>query len=308
MGSKSGRYTTAAKESLQEMKYEGIIIRPPSEAGSLLLQVSVGCSHNRCTFCPTYKNERFRIKTFPEIEEDILEAGKRLKVKRIFLCDGDALIIPQPRLVAIISFIREIIPGVERIACYANAMSILRKSSADLEALRHLGLKMIYLGVESGDETVLNQVVKGVNVQQMIQAGRRVKEAGLILSVTVILGIGGVERSIEHALHSAQILTDIDPDYVGALTLMLVPGTPLHNDYRRGLFVLPNAFGFLRELFLIICNASFTNCFFSANHASNYLPLRAHLPMEKGNALQMIDHVLAQGNSGMLRPEFLRAL
>jgi radical SAM superfamily enzyme YgiQ (UPF0313 family) len=290
------------------MKYEGMIIRPPSEADSLLLQVTVGCSHNRCTFCPTYKGERFRIKTFVEIEEDIQEAGKSLPRNRVFLCDGDALIIPQPRLLEILASIQKHVRGVERVGTYANAKSVLRKSPEDLAALHALGLRMVYMGVETGNAELLRTIVKGASVGQMIEAGRRIREAGMILSVTILLGIGGMERGIEHALDTARILTEIDPDFVGALTLMLVPGTPLYNDYTQGRFVLPDTFGFLKELLLIVRNASFTNCFFTSNHASNYLPVRARLPLDKDKTVRMIEHVLEQRNTGTLRPEFLRAL
>jgi radical SAM superfamily enzyme YgiQ (UPF0313 family) len=289
------------------MKYEGVIIRPPSEADSLLLQVTVGCSHNRCTFCPTYKGEKFKIKTFPEIEEDIRESA-RFRVRRIFLCDGDALIIPQDRLVGILASIREHHPQVERVGTYANAKSILRKSPEELARLKSPGLSMVYLGVESGNGEILRRIDKGASVEQMVLAGQKVKQAGMTLSVTILLGIGGIEKSNDHALDTANILTRIDPDFVGALTLMLVPGTALHQDYETGAFILPDRFGFLRELGLIIRHASFTNCFFTANHASNYLPIRARLPLERETTVALIEKVLVQKNPGHLRPEFSRAL
>lgn len=260
------------------MKYEGMIIRPPSEADSLLLQVTVGCSNNRCTFCPTYKDKKFRIKSDAEILEDIKEAGRYRQVPRVFLCDGDALIIPQKRLVDIMTAIGSTIKGVERIGTYANAKSILKKTPEELLELRKLGLKIVYMGVETGNEELLLAIHKKATYKQLVEAGRRVKDAGIDLSVTVLLGIGGIEHSIEHALDTARILTEIDPDYVGALTVMVVPGTPLHDDYLTGRFVLPDTFGFLRELELMIANSTFTNCFFTANHASNYLPIRARLP------------------------------
>jgi radical SAM superfamily enzyme YgiQ (UPF0313 family) len=290
------------------MKYEGIIIRPPSEAESLLLQITTGCSHNRCTFCPTYKGQRFRIKTFPEIEEDIREAGSGMSVRRVFLCDGDALIIPQPKLLEILVSIQKHIRGVERIGTYANVKSILKKSPEELEALRSMGLGMVYMGVETGNREFLRKIAKGADPAQMIEAGRRIRKAGMTLSVTILLGVGGLEGSIEHALDTAAILTEIDPDFVGALTLMLVPGTPLHDDFARGRFVLPDTFGFLRELMLIVKNASFTNCYFTSNHASNYLPIRARLPIEKDRTVRMIAQILEKNNSATLRPEYLRAL
>jgi radical SAM superfamily enzyme YgiQ (UPF0313 family) len=301
-------YNDHRKERSFTMKYEGMIIRPPSEADSLLLQVTVGCSHNRCTFCPTYKGEKFRIKTFAEIEEDIREAGRGMPERRVFLCDGDALIIPQNRLVDILACIRQHNSGVERIGTYANAKSILRKSPEDLNQLYEMGLRIIYLGIETGNDEILRKIKKGANAEQIIQAGRRIKNAGMILSVTILLGIGGIEKSIEHAFDTARILTEIDPDFVGALTLMLLPGTELSEDYNNGRFVLPDNFGFLRELSLIIRQTSFTNCFFTSNHASNYLPVRARLPMEKEKTIQMIEHILEQKNPRVLRPEYLRAL
>ena len=290
------------------MKYEGMIIRPPSEAHSLLLQVTVGCSHNRCSFCPTYKGGKFRIKSFPEIEEDILEAGRYRSVEKVFLCDGDALIIPQPRLMQILKAVRCHIQGVGRIGCYANAKSILRKSPEDLVQLREAGLKIVYLGVETGNEELLKRIDKGATRAQMIEAGRRIKNAGIQLSVTVLLGIGGIEKSIPHAFDTAGILTEIDPDYVGALTVMVVPGTPLYEDYTGGRFVLPDTFGFLRELEIMIARSDFTDCFFTSNHASNYLPIRARMPGEKDRTVRMIRHVIQSGDSRRLRPEYMRGL
>lgn len=290
------------------MKYEGNVIRPPSEAYSLLLQVTVGCSHNKCTFCSAYKGEKFRIKSREEILEDILEASQYRRVERVFLCDGDALIIPQPRLVEILELIRKHIRGVERVGLYANAKSILRKSVEELRQLKDLGLGICYLGVETGNEDILKAIHKGVTYDQMVAAGRRIKEAGIDLSATILLGIGGVEKSVEHALDTARILTDMDPDYVGALTVMVVPGTPLHDDYVAGRFVLPDTFGFLKELGLIIAHSNFTNCFFTANHASNYLPIRARMPEEKEATVAMIQRVIDEADKKVLRPEYLRGL
>lgn len=290
------------------MKYEGNIIRPPSEAYSLLLQVAVGCSHNRCSFCVTYKDVKFRIKSDEEILEDILEASRYRKVEKVFLCDGDALIIPQKRLVNILSLIREHIRGVERVGLYANAKSILRKSEEELRELKDLGLGIAYLGVETGNEELLKAIQKGATYAQLVEAGRRIKAAGITLSVTVLLGIGGVEGSVSHAMDTARILTDIDPDFVGALTVMVVPGTPLYDDYVHGRFVLPDTFGFLGELGLMIANSQFSDCFFTSNHASNYLPLRLRLPEKKEMAVSMIQRIIRESDTSVLRPEYLRGL
>ncbi len=290
------------------MDYEGFIIRPPSEAYSLLLQVTVGCSHNKCTFCATYRQKKFKIKPLEIIKKDLREARNYKGVEKVFLCDGDALIIPQPRLEEIIGLINENLPNTERISTYANAKSILRKSVDDLRKLRSMGLKMIYLGVETGNSQLLEKIHKGVTYEQMVEAGRRVKEAGIMLSVTILLGVGGIEKSVEHALDTAKILTDIDPDYAGALTLMLIPDTPLYDEYITGKFVMPDTFGYIKELYLIIANTNFTNCYFTSNHASNYLPIRAFLPRQKEKILKMISSVIEEKDSSKIRPEHLRGL
>lgn len=290
------------------MKYEGVIIRPPSEAGSLLLQVTVGCSHNKCTFCPTYKGERFRIKSFEEIEEDILEASGYGAIRRVFICDGDALIIPQKKLLPIIKSIKQNIKSVERIGTYANAKSILRKTPEELKELREAGISIAYLGVETGNEELLKKIRKGATYEQLVEGGRRIKDAGITLSVTVLLGIGGIEMSEAHAVDTARILTDIDPDYVGALTVMIVPGTQLYDEQVSGEFQLPDTFGFLEELRLMIEKSDFTDCFFTANHASNYLPIKARMPEEKEETLRTIQSVINSRNRRVLRPEFMRGL
>jgi len=290
------------------MDYEGFIIRPPSEAYSLLLQVTVGCSHNKCAFCGTYRQKKFKIKPLERIEKDLREASFYDDVGRVFLCDGDALIIPQPRLEEILRLINKNLPAIERVGTYANAKSILRKSVDELKILRELGLKIVYLGVETGNAELLQKIHKGVSYEQMVEAGRRVKEAGIALSVTVLLGLGGIDKSIEHAVDTARILTEMDPDFVGALTLMLIPETEMYDEYIAGRFVMPDKFGFIRELYLMIAHSTFTHCLFTSNHASNYLPIRAYLPREKERILKTIGSVLNQKDSRLLRPEHLRGL
>ncbi|MFZ1035977.1 MAG: radical SAM protein [Smithella sp.] len=290
------------------MDYEGLIIRPPSEAYSLLLQVTTGCSHNKCTFCGTYRQKKLKIKPLEQIKKDLREASSYDDVDKVFLCDGDALIIPQPRLEEILKLINDNLPNINRIGTYANAKSILRKSVDELKTLRSLGLKIIYLGVETGNVELLKKINKGVTYEQMVTAARRVKEAGIILSVTVILGLGGIEKSIEHARDTAKILTDIDPDFASALTLMFVPETELYEDYLAGRFVLPDKFGFIRELYLMIAESNFTNCYFTSNHASNYLSVKAYLPREKEKILEMISSVIKEEDLSRIRPEYLRGL
>jgi radical SAM superfamily enzyme YgiQ (UPF0313 family) len=290
------------------MKYEGAIYRPPSEANSLILQITVGCSHNRCTFCSSYKEKRFRIKTFQEIAEDIDEAARSgWSFERVFLADGDALIVPQSRLLKVLDYLREKLPGLKRVGIYANAKGVLRKTVDELRELKGAGLGIVYLGVESGDQVVLDRVRKGTTYERLVQAGGMVKEAGIKLSVTVLLGIGGRERSREHAIATGRILTEMDPDYVGALSLIIVPGTPLYEEIEKGEFVLPTPFELIEELRTMIAHTDMQGLFFS-NHASNYLPVKARMPTDKEATLQRIDEVLATRDPILLRPEHFRAL
>ena len=289
------------------MHYEGTCIRPPSEAYSILLQVTVGCSHNKCTFCGTYKDKRFRIKDDRIILSDILFASKYMKRQdRVFLMDGDALIIPQRRLMWILDRIREHLPWVKRVGAYANAKRIKMKSLDELIQVRENGLGILYLGVESGDEEILKGVHKGTSAESLIKMGRKVKDAGIKLSVTVLLGIAGRQRSLRHAKATGELLSAMDPNYVGALTVMLIPGTPLHEDYISGRFKVPTERELLQELREMIASTDLTRGLFFSNHASNYLPVRARLPKGKQEALDQIDAAL-RGEID-LRPEWMRAL
>ena len=289
------------------MHYEGNCIRPPSEAYSILLQVTVGCSHNKCTFCGTYTGKRFRIKEDRIILSDILFASKYMKRQdRVFLMDGDALIIPQKRLMWILDRIREHLPWVRRVGAYANAKSIKMKSPEELIQLKKNGLGILYLGVETGDAELLKEIRKGTSAEHLINMGRKVRNAGIKLSVTVLLGIAGRERSLEHARATGELLSAMDPNYVGALTVMLIPGTPLHEDFTSGKFELPDERGFLLELREMIAHTNLSRGLFFSNHASNYLPVKARLPKGKQQALDQIDGAL-KGKIG-LRPEWMRAL
>jgi radical SAM superfamily enzyme YgiQ (UPF0313 family) len=290
------------------LKYVGAIYRPPSEAYSLIIQATIGCNHNKCTFCGSYRDKSFAIRSIEEIRKDLEDARQMGPVERVFLADGDALCIPQRRLKEILTEVHRYIPSVQRIGIYSNAKNILKKSVQDLQELKALKLGIIYLGLETGDSLLLQQICKGATYEQMVEAARRVKEAGIALSVTVLLGIGGIEGSERHARETARILTDMDPDYVGALSLMLVPGTPLHKDFVEGRFQLPDPFGLINELRIMIGESTFTHCVFRSNHASNYLPVKATLPRDKEQILRAIDSVLHSRDQARLRPEFLRAL
>jgi radical SAM superfamily enzyme YgiQ (UPF0313 family) len=291
------------------MKYEGMIFRPPSEADSLILQVTVGCSYHRCTFCSAYQGKSFRVKSFEEVKEDIEEVSSYgSRIRKVFLADGDALIIPQKGLVRILTSLREKLRGLERVGIYANAKDILRKDADDLKELRDSGLGIIYLGLESGNPEILKRIKKNATIDQMVQAAKRVKESGILLSVTVLLGIGGVELSQTHAADTGEVLSQMDPDYVGALSLMVVPGTPIEKEIETGKLILPTPFGLIQELETMIQHCRFTRCFFASNHASNYLPLRIRMPEEKEEALGRIREVLRRKDPALLRPEYLRAL
>ncbi len=289
------------------MHYEGTCIRPPSEAYSILLQVTLGCSHNKCTFCGAYKDKRFGIKDDKIILSDILFASKYMtRQDRLFLMDGDALIIPEKRLMWILDRIKEHLPWVRRVGAYANAKSIKMKSIEDLIELKKNGLGILYLGVESGYDETLKKVSKGTGARNLIEMGKKVKEAGIRLSVTVLLGIAGVERGLEHARATGRLLSAMDPNFVGALTVMLVPGTPLYEDFRRGEFQLPDEKGLLLELREMISHTDLTRGLFFSNHASNYLPVKARLPRGKQEAIDLIDNAL-RGDID-LKPEWMRAL
>ncbi len=290
------------------MRYIGAVYRPPSEAGSLIIQATVGCNHNKCTFCGSYRDKTFRIRSLEDIKSDLQDARYMGPVERVFLADGDALCIPQKRLVKILSAVNEYFPSVKRIGIYANAKNILQKSVDDLRTLSGLKLGIIYMGVETGDRELLKKICKGASYEDLVEAARRVKNSGILLSVTVLLGIGGIDNSERHAKHTAAILSEMDPDYVGALSLILVPGTPLYEEHRRGLFQIPQPFDLIRELRIMIAESNFTECVFRSNHASNYLPLKGTLPKDKNAMLKTIDKVLSEQNQAYLRPEFMRAL
>ncbi len=303
------------------------IIRPPSEWDSYFLPLTSGCSNNTCAFCGFY-GSKLQMRDIDEVKSEIdalslfIRSGIRLPAipdvvyavaqnwdgKRVFLQDGDALVYPFVKLKEVLQYLNEKLPSVERIASYATPQDILRRSVEQLRELKDLKLSIFYMGVESGDDSVLQHVGKGVKSQELVEAGKKAKEAGITLSVTVILGLGGVEGSEQHALETAKVLTAIDPDYVGALTLTLVPGTPLYVEWEQGKFQPITPFRSLEELKLMIENSSFTDCFFSSMHASNYISVRGRLPGDKKQMLKQLEMVLSTKDPSLLKPEFLRGL
>jgi len=289
------------------MNYIGNIYRPPSEANSILIQATVGCSHNKCSFCEMYKDKSFTIKNEELVLKDIREAGKLYpRTRRLFICDGDALILPQKKLVKILKEIKIHIAKVRRVGIYANYRSIELKTKEELKELYENGLGIIYLGIETGDDETLDKINKNTTFEKLAIAGKKIKESGIKLSVTVLLGISGKEKSLTHATETGKLLTKIDPDFVGALSLMLTEGTDLFQDYQNGKFDLIEAKDMLLELKIMITNTTLSNGYFHANHASNYLPISAHFPEDKEKTLDLINNAL-NGKVG-LKPEYMRGL
>jgi radical SAM superfamily enzyme YgiQ (UPF0313 family) len=289
------------------MRYKGIVIRPPSEAGSYILQATFGCSHNSCTFCPTYKGTRFSVRPLDEVLEDIGEAARLIPgTRRVFLADGNALALPMDTLRAIFEALHGAFPRLERVGIYANGCDIEGKSRGELQELRELGLGIVYLGLESGDDRVLEKVRKVDSSEQMVAAVIKAKECGIKTSVIVLLGLAGREGSYDHAIKSAQAASRMNPDYLSALTVMLVPGTALYREEQDGKFYLPDQEGLLRELRLFLEHCELEDCTFRTNHASNYLPLAGVLSRDRERLLAIIDNAVARPE--LLRPEYMRGL
>jgi len=289
------------------MHYEGNVIRPPSEADSIILQVAVGCPHNRCTFCGAYREVRYRLKSDREIGVDLAWAARYCtRMTRVFLADGDVLGLEQERLKSLLARIGSALPWIKRLGLYANARSILGKSAIQLGELKELGLDRLYMGLESGHDPLLQRVRKGADAATMIAAGRRAGEAGLFLSVTVLLGIGGRELSQPHAEATGRVLTAMAPRQIAALTLMLLDNTELYQEAMAGRFRMPDHRGLLLELRTLLHAIDLPRVQFHANHASNYLPLEGRLPRDRERLLHLIDQALH--GAVRLKPEHLRAL
>ncbi len=292
------------------MDYVGSIFRPPSEAYSMIIQATVGCSHNKCTFCGSFKEKDYYIKDLKTIKADIDEASSyRNSFDKVFLADGDVLILPTATLLEIINYIKQKNPQVKRIGVYGNTKAILKKTIDELKELKDAGIGIVYQGIESGNKEILRRIKKGAFPKNQLEAAEKVKASGMLLSQTVLLGLGGVEMSREHAIDTGKHLGDMSPDYASALTVMVVPNTELYEDLRSGKFKLPDKLGLLNELKLMIENMNVKNdCFFASNHASNYLPIRALLPRDKEQAVALIDKIIASRDESILRPEHMRAL
>jgi radical SAM superfamily enzyme YgiQ (UPF0313 family) len=292
------------------MRYRGAVIRPPSEASSLIVQVTYGCSNASCDFCSTYLDKPFAVRPPSEVIDDItgLPDSIKQRVRRVFLADGDALALSRGRLTEILALLHAELPALERVSCYANAQNLLKKSPDDLRAIREAGLELLYLGLESGDDATLAAIHKGVTVAQQIEGCAKASAAGFGLSVTAILGLAGTERSALHAETTGVALSAIDPEYIGVLSLMVEPGTRMQARVRSGEFVVPDALTMLAELRGMIAAISVSDAVFRSNHASNYLPVGGRLPQDKEAMLAALDGVLAAPERARLKPEEWRLL
>jgi len=277
------------------MRYEGKVYRPPSESDAYILQATIGCSWNRCTYCDMYRDKVYRERDLADVLEDLRTAvaiaGQRLD--KLFVADGDALGMATESWLAILDAARAGLPKLRRVSCYATAGNLLKKSPEELATLRERGLTRLYIGPESGDDATLKRIAKGASHAEHVEAARRAHAAGMELSMIVLLGIAGTARAQEHAAATADLITLMDPEYFAALTTTVVPGTPLYRLQSTGRYVLPGVDGMLAELRTIVDRARPSDAVFRTNHASNYLPLAGRLP---------------QAGQVLLRPEWARGL
>ncbi len=287
--------------------HHGVLIRPPSERKSFLLQVTHGCSHNKCSFCLTYKFEKFKKRSIREITKDIyLAAQWNPSIRRVFLCDGNSMCLSTDELIEILDTLNRCFPELERVGTYTNASDILSKTEEELIALKEKKLGIAYLGLESGNNEILKSMRKGATCEEMVEAVVKAQKCGIIMSIIVLLGLGSIEMSREHALDTARAINRMNPGYLSALTLMLLPGTPLYREYLSGSFKLMDPISILAELYLMIANIEVENCIFRTNHASNYLPIAGTLSRDKKQLLETIE--MAIEHKEMLRPESQRTL
>ncbi len=290
------------------MNYEGMVYRPPSEAYSFIVQVTIGCSHNQCTFCSMFKDKKFRVRKFEEIQADLKEARRLYaRVDRIFLADGDALCLANSKLLMILHEIKALFPECERVGIYGSARDVLNKTPEELEQLKEAGLGIVYLGAESGSQKILDKIHKNATREELISAVRRVEDSGILSSVTFISGMGGKSMWREHALETASMINLMQPYYASVLTLMVDPAAPIYHDIQSGAFELLSPIEVMDEMELLMENINVEKtCVFRSNHASNYLSLKGNLPEDKAAMLAQIR--AAKKNSALLKEEYFRAL
>ena len=289
------------------MRYEGRLYRPPSEADALILQATIGCSWNHCTYCDMYRDKTFRVRPLAETLEDLERAGAAVgdDVEKLFVADGDALVLPLDHWLPILERARKVFPRLRRVSCYAMARNVLGKTDEELRTLREAGLALLYIGPESGDDVTLKKIAKGDDAAAHVAAAERARAAGMELSVIALLGIA-MERTDEHARATADLVTKMDPEYFSALTVTIVPDTPLDRLARKGRFAVPPVPALLRELRTMVDEARPTSALFRTNHASNYLPLGGRLPRDRARIVEVIDAALA--GKIPLRHESMRGL
>lgn len=290
------------------MRYEGNIFRPPSEAYSLLVQVTIGCTHNKCTFCSMYKDKKFRVRKQEEVFEDLLWARKNYRrVERIFLCDGDALALSNNRLLPILKYISENFPECERVTVYGRASDALKKSDEELRQLYEAGITMVYVGAESGSDKVLKDINKGETRRELIDGVRKIEASGMKASVTFISGLAGKDGWEEHAVETGKMISEMEPSYVGLLTLMVEPSVPMAEDIKSGKLKLLTAEEVVAETLLMLQNIHVDKmCVFRSNHASNYVSLRGNLPEDRDKMMALLRR--AMKNHDMFKDERFRAL
>lgn len=276
------------------MRYEGMVYRPPSEAYSLIIQITIGCTHNKCTFCNMFKAKKFRVRDVNEVMEDLQMARNYYKhVRKIFLADGDALALRNDKLIVILDRIAQLFPECERVAIYGSPKDVLRKTPEELEELRDKGIGIIYIGAESGNEQVLVDVKKNATRDEVIKAVRMIEDAGIKSSVTFINGLGGKEMWREHAVDTGSMITEMQPSYVGLLTLVNEPGTEMYDNIKSGKMTLLSAEEVLAETKLMLENINLTKpCVFRSNHASNYVALKGDLPVDKEKMIRQLEHAM----------------
>lgn len=290
------------------IKYVGDVYRPPSEAYSLIVQATIGCTHNKCSFCKMFKEKRFQTRPTEDIIADFAWARKRYRsVPRIFLADANALCLKTDKLMPILTYIEETFPECERVTIYGRASDILRKTEDELRMLREHGLTMVYIGAESGSDKVLEMCHKGETRQQLIDAVKRIEKVGIKASVTFISGLAGRDGWEDHAIQTGTMITEMNASYVSLLTLLVDPQAPMYDDIQSGRLKLLTPQEVLAETHLMLENANpEKTCIFRSNHASNYLSLKGDLPQDRDRFLAQIE--AAMKNTGMLKDERFRLL
>lgn len=301
------------RSSVQQiLDYEGPVYRPPSEADSLILQATIGCSWNHCTYCAMYRHKEYRERPLEDLVDELrvvqdhVQQGRLPPVRRVFVGDGDALHMSTDRWVLLLEEVKKHLPRVTRISCYATAQNLLQKSALELSTLRELGLRLLYIGPESGDDQTLKAIAKGATFADHVEGARRATEAKIEQSLIFLLGIAGAERGQEHARAAGRLTTEMDPRYVSLLTVTVVPQTPLFTLTARGKYAVPDVSDLLGEITAFLEEASPTKCVFRSNHASNYLPLSGKLPTDRARLLAEVEE--ARLGERALRPEWARGL